>query len=983
MLAITKLSGKKGISAISKYYTESIQNPENNLSEYYSENREIDIIDKAETLNGDESIEEILAKGKATSRIGYDLQLSVDKTLSIAEMVLDKQEIKDAIKEGVKTVINEVDKRLYAREVIAGTQHHTRYVRAKGVYIAFYHELSRAGDPSRHVHIVALNKGKRETDGKMRAVEMARVFQDRYLIDLKAQLAIAKKLQEKGLNIYFKDGAVRLNLGEKEEHLRTVFSKRKEDIKTLSQEIGVDYEKLTRKQKNILALMTRKDKSRLKEKELKEMWKKEFKNITSYEETKKKINQITKYGKTLTKEDIKKAIMQSIEELSENESVFDISKVEERVYKKLQLLVNEERRKIISINSINKLFTESLHELEKDKYLHTYSASLKNRDINITKLYLDSTLRIEKENVTIAKKMKNSKFTISEDTIKKEKEQFEKEKGFNLSDDQNSALSMLQRKGQIALIEGDAGTGKTTVMEVVKRIADREGKEIFGVAPTGAAADQLKKALSNAETVDSFLMNKTKVKNGILIVDEAGTLSARKLNALLKNAEKNNTKIILVGDEKQFQSVEAGNVLADLKDAKIPYARLTTIRRQKNAIYHQLTSALSRFDFNTASEILIKHHFIYDAKNRDDALKRIKADFLRDHTDSVIITKDNATKDQLNREIRAELGKGTETVINVTREKKMSQADLLDASKYEVGDIIKIEKKPSKIKSFLKHLEAPYHQKNILGKWLSAKGERYKEFIVKNVDIKENKIEVIDEKTGITETFTASDFLSIFKTSIRSIYRKEQMEITSGDRVMTLKNDRKLGVKNGEIFQIQSIKDGKVVLSNEEKTVTIDPKNYSYLDYAYAMTGYKSQGMTVNHVLYYAEHSNFNEAYVALTRGKKSARVYTENAVSFLYDIQKLDMKETTQTQKIAQTSAISHDTLAKRVIEKALSEQNTSRAKKYLRYINSFTEKTALRQRIEKNSEEQKKVADQIRTTIKTQQEAERQKQMSSSLTQ
>jgi ATP-dependent exoDNAse (exonuclease V) alpha subunit len=87
-----------------------------------------------------------------------------------------------------------------------------------------------------------------------------------------------------------------------------------------------------------------------------------------------------------------------------------------------------------------------------------------------------------------------------------------------------------------------------------------------------------------------------------------------------------------------------------------------------------------------------------------------------------------------------------------------------------------------------------------------------------------------------------------------------------------LKNDKGLGVKNGEMWQVEKIsKDGTITIKNENKTKTFNIKDYNYIDHGYAVTVHKSRGMTVAKVIYDASatRTNYNEVYTAITRGKQ------------------------------------------------------------------------------------------------------------------
>jgi Ti-type conjugative transfer relaxase TraA len=97
-----------------------------------------------------------------------------------------------------------------------------------------------------------------------------------------------------------------------------------------------------------------------------------------------------------------------------------------------------------------------------------------------------------------------------------------------------------------------------------------------------------------------------------------------------------------------------------------------------------------------------------------------------------------------------------------------------------------------------------------------------------------------------------------------------------GDRVMFLKNERGLRVKNGSLGQIESVTPVRLaVLLDEGRAVAFDLKNYAYLDHGYAATIHKAQGVTVDRVHVLATPGlDRHAAYVALSRHRDSVQLH-------------------------------------------------------------------------------------------------------------
>ncbi|PBN45373.1 Ti-type conjugative transfer relaxase TraA [Sphingobium sp. D43FB] len=90
----------------------------------------------------------------------------------------------------------------------------------------------------------------------------------------------------------------------------------------------------------------------------------------------------------------------------------------------------------------------------------------------------------------------------------------------------------------------------------------------------------------------------------------------------------------------------------------------------------------------------------------------------------------------------------------------------------------------------------------------------------------------------------------------------------SGDRIMFLRNERSLEVKNGTLGTIEKVSQGHMsVRTDDGRAVSFDTKDYRDLDYGYAATIHKAQGMTVDraHVLA-TPGMDRHGAYVAMSR---------------------------------------------------------------------------------------------------------------------
>jgi Ti-type conjugative transfer relaxase TraA len=93
-------------------------------------------------------------------------------------------------------------------------------------------------------------------------------------------------------------------------------------------------------------------------------------------------------------------------------------------------------------------------------------------------------------------------------------------------------------------------------------------------------------------------------------------------------------------------------------------------------------------------------------------------------------------------------------------------------------------------------------------------------------------------------------------------------EFAAGDRIMFLKNERGLGVKNGSLGTVQNLTTKRMaVLLDDGRSVAFDIKDYAHVDHGYAATIHKAQGVTIDRALVLATPGlDRHAAYVALSR---------------------------------------------------------------------------------------------------------------------
>ncbi len=103
-----------------------------------------------------------------------------------------------------------------------------------------------------------------------------------------------------------------------------------------------------------------------------------------------------------------------------------------------------------------------------------------------------------------------------------------------------------------------------------------------------------------------------------------------------------------------------------------------------------------------------------------------------------------------------------------------------------------------------------------------------------------------------------------------------ERQFASGDRIMFLRNERGLGVKNGTVGNVEQVTPHRMAVRTDDgRSVAFDTKDYAYIDHGYAATIHKAQGMTVDraHVLA-TPGMDSHGAYVALSRHRDGVALH-------------------------------------------------------------------------------------------------------------
>jgi hypothetical protein len=167
-----------------------------------------------------------------------------------------------------------------------------------------------------------------------------------------------------------------------------------------------------------------------------------------------------------------------------------------------------------------------------------------------------------------------------------------------LRDEQRRAVHEVLASRDLAInLCGAAGTGKTATLQEIERGLRETGRKLMAVAPTRGAVEELHKVgFRDATTVSRLLEDETQrgaVRGKVLIVDEAGMISGRHMDELLKLAERENARVLFSGDTRQIQSVEASDALRILeRESQMKSVSLTGVQRQTQEEYRDAIQTL-------------------------------------------------------------------------------------------------------------------------------------------------------------------------------------------------------------------------------------------------------------------------------------------------------------------------------------------------------------------------------------------------------
>src|SRR6266511_4037836 len=209
----------------------------------------------------------------------------------------------------------------------------------------------------------------------------------------------------------------------------------------------------------------------------------------------------------------------------------------------------------------------------------------------------------------------------------------------HLNESQRIAVQdILSNRDQVMALEGAAGTGKTTTLSAVRDAAEREGYQVEGFAPTSRAAHKLAEAGIETSTIQHHLARgddhaPAADEKRLYVLDESSLASTKQMHTFLERLGPDD-RVLLVGDVRQHEAVDAGRLYHQLQEAGIRTAHLDEIVRQRDPELKAVIEQLSRGEVHSAVEQLDRQGRVHEIGSREERLSAIANEYVKDPHDA-------------------------------------------------------------------------------------------------------------------------------------------------------------------------------------------------------------------------------------------------------------------------------------------------------------------------------------------------------------
>jgi Ti-type conjugative transfer relaxase TraA len=199
-----------------------------------------------------------------------------------------------------------------------------------------------------------------------------------------------------------------------------------------------------------------------------------------------------------------------------------------------------------------------------------------------------------------------------------------------LSDEQGRAYEELTSKGDLKLLIGVAGSGKSRTLGAAREAWEAEGYTVKGAALSGIAAQNLTEASGiQSRTIASFehawkADREPLTSKDVLVIDEAGMVGTRQLARVMQAAHEARAKVVLVGDPEQLQAIEAGAPFRGMV-ARHGMSELNQVQLQRQDWQREATQELAKGETAKALERYANQGGLVQVPTRDRAREAMLA----------------------------------------------------------------------------------------------------------------------------------------------------------------------------------------------------------------------------------------------------------------------------------------------------------------------------------------------------------------------
>jgi conjugative relaxase-like TrwC/TraI family protein len=649
-------------------------------------------------LAGEDSHGEVLRASRVPIRVaGYDLTFSAPKSVSVL-FALGDADVRDAVRSAHDRAVREALG--YTERTAAAVRRGAGGARVEPadgfVAAAFRHRTSRAGDPQLHTHVLVANlaqglEGRWSTLDGRRLYAQARAASFVYQAVLRSELS--RHLGVQWLSI--RDGIAEVAGVPK--HIQRAFSRRRADIEAALEQQGTSGARAS----EAAALATRQAKDAHTTLEaLAIEWRARAADLGFGRDDLARTLDQRRVARDLGEQDVDRLFdaLASPTGLTRRKATFSRRDVVQALSERLpaDLELSASRLEALAGRFLSSDRVVAL--LPADAVPET-RLSFRRRDGRVLPLAREECVYSTPELLTLERRIMNTAVASqaagagpASDTAVRRALMARP----TLGADQRTMIEHLCLGGaRVSAVVGKAGTGKTYALVAAREAWQASSRPVLGVAVARRAANQLQADSGIATTSVAALLAEIERPHGalpdgaVLVVDEAGMLPTRQLGKLLEAVEQADGKLVLVGDHRQLQELEAGGTFRALV-RRGHAVELTENRRQREAWERRALDQLREGDPEHAIQAYVAHDRVHIARTPDDTRRQLVADWraARAQDDAVMIAQRRSDVADLNQRARELLRRAGE----------LGGSELcLPGGRFAVGDLVVIKRNDQRL----------------------------------------------------------------------------------------------------------------------------------------------------------------------------------------------------------------------------------------------------------------------------------------------